>query len=222
MISFTGFGILILTIFLHMYILPKRKRLKNQNKKELRQNPLKKSRLTNCLKRWNLLLFPLMTSHTLLFSKFITASSLMSPPKKVSLTLPLFPLPETAPLWSLLPGNASIMSATVKKMESPTAAVNSFFHSLTVILDGILPETVFTTVMICICSLPPTLKVTFLYFLCSILLPNMILMGSLNASSDLKVFCPITMLVNGSWILPMMQCLITCIAAGMGYSHLLI
>lgn len=76
----------------------KKKRLKNQNKKELRHNPLKKSRLTNCLKRWNLLLFPLMTSHTPLFSKFITASSLMSPPKNVSLTLPLFPLPETAPL----------------------------------------------------------------------------------------------------------------------------
>lgn len=198
MIFLTGFEILTLTIFLPIYILSKRKRLKSQNKKGIKQNLLKKSRLTSYLKHWNLLLFPLTTSHTLPFSKYITRDSLMSLLRKNSLILLLFPLPETAPPWSLLPGNGSIMSATVKKMGSPTAAVTSFFHSLTVILAGILPETVFTTVMICICSLPLTLKVIFLYFLCSSLLPNMIPIDSLNLSFDLRVFCQITMLVNGS------------------------
>lgn len=40
---------------------------------------------------------------------------------------------------------------------------DQFFCNLTVILAGILPGTVFTTVIVCICSFLLALKMTFLY-----------------------------------------------------------
>lgn len=60
----------------------------------------------------------------------------------------------------------------VKFGDAPGAGTFYDFPSLTAILDGIHPETVFISVTTYTCLLPPTQKVIALFFFCRILPQN--------------------------------------------------